>query len=85
MIPDKILVLSIAILATCILNQFHHFDRKVFYPQGCTVIGYAGTDAKCDWLKSLGFDYAFNYKTTDLRETLKEAAPKGIDVYYDNV
>ena len=30
--------------------------------KGCTVIGYAGTDDKVDWLKGLGFDYAFNYK-----------------------
>ena len=49
------------------------------------MIGYAGTDAKCDWLKSLGFDYAFNYKTTSLSETLKKAAPDGVDIYYDCV
>ena len=30
--------------------------------KGCTVIGYAGTDEKVQWLKDLGFDYAFNYK-----------------------
>ena len=49
------------------------------------MIGYAGTDAKCDWLRDLGFDYAFNYKKEDLSETLNKAAPGGIDVYYDNV
>lgn len=54
--------------------------------KGCRVIGYAGTDAKCKWIKEeLGFDYAFNYKTCDLSETLKEAAPNGIDCYFDNV
>ena len=31
--------------------------------KGCTVIGYAGTDEKVQWLKDLGFDFAFNYKT----------------------
>ena len=30
--------------------------------KGCTVIGYAGTDDKVQWLKDLGFDFAFNYK-----------------------
>ena len=48
-------------------------------------MGCAGTDAKCKWLKDLGFDYAFNYKTQDLDPALKEGAPKGIDCYFDNV
>jgi prostaglandin reductase 1 len=49
------------------------------------VIGYAGTDDKVKWLKELGFEFAFNYKTVDLSATLKEAAPQGIDCYFDNV
>ena len=50
------------------------------------MIGYAGTDDKVKWLKEeLGFDFAFNYKKVDLSESLKEAAPEGVDVYYDNV
>ncbi|CAH1785498.1 unnamed protein product [Owenia fusiformis] len=52
----------------------------------CKVIGYAGTDAKCKWLKEeLGFDHAFNYKTKDIGQSLKEAAPEGVDCYFDNV
>ncbi|CAH0761934.1 unnamed protein product [Diatraea saccharalis] len=53
--------------------------------KGCTVIGFAGTDEKCQWLQSLGFDKAFNYKTVDASKVLKEAAPSGIDCYFDNV
>ena len=50
------------------------------------MIGYAGTDEKVKWLKEeLGFDFAFNYKKVNLSESLKEAAPEGVDVYYDNV
>ncbi len=49
------------------------------------MIGYAGSDAKVSWLKELGFHHAFNYKTQDLRKTLSEAAPDGVDIYYDNV
>lgn len=53
---------------------------------GCTVIGIAGNDAKCDWLtKTLGFDYAINYKTDEVARKLKEFAPDGIDCYFDNV
>ena len=50
------------------------------------MIGYAGTDDKVKWLKEeLGFDFAFNYKKVDLSESLKEAAPEGVDVYFDVV
>lgn len=54
--------------------------------KGCTVIGSAGSDAKCDWLKSIGVDATINYRTsTNLTKSLAEAAPKGIDIYFDNV
>lgn len=54
---------------------------------GCRVIGIAGTDAKVRYLlDDLGFDGAFNYKTTpDYRAKIKELCPKGVDVYFDNV
>ena len=52
---------------------------------GLKVIGYAGSDDKVEWLKSLGFDHAYNYKTEDLPKTLKESAPQGVDCYFDNV
>ncbi|RVE51594.1 hypothetical protein evm_003726 [Chilo suppressalis] len=53
--------------------------------KGCRVIGFAGSDDKCKWLESLGFDKALNYKTVDPIKALKEAAPKGVDCYFDNV
>ena len=55
--------------------------------KGCRVVGIAGTDEKVDWLvKELGFDSAFNYKTTaDYSEKLRELCPNGIDCYFDNV
>jgi len=54
---------------------------------GCRVVGFAGSDEKTAWLTDdLGFDAAINYKTTDdYRAALDEAAPDGVDVYYDNV
>lgn len=52
---------------------------------GCRVIGSAGSDDKVEFVRSLGFDAVFNYKTTDTRTALREAAPEGIDIYYDNV
>ena len=54
--------------------------------KGCYVIGSAGSDEKCRWLKEdLGLDAAINYKKGELRASLKAAAPKGIDVYFENV
>merc|ERR1719433_1965285 len=54
--------------------------------KGCKVIGFAGSDKKCEWLtKELGFDKAYNYKTTDVDEVLKEGAPNGVDCFFDNV
>ncbi|MFC4035588.1 NADP-dependent oxidoreductase [Streptomyces polygonati] len=50
------------------------------------VIGSAGTDEKVALLtEEYGFDAAFNYKKAPVAEQLREAAPDGIDVYFDNV
>merc|ERR1719398_148374 len=49
------------------------------------VSGAAGADEKCNWLKSIGFDHAFNYKKANVTESLAKAAPKGVDCYFDNV
>lgn len=49
------------------------------------VIGSAGSAEKVAHLRDLGFDAAFNYKDAPVREQLQQAAPDGIDVYFDNV
>lgn len=49
------------------------------------VVGSAGSAEKVARLKELGFDAAFNYKDGPVVKQLKEAAPDGIDVYFDNV
>jgi len=51
----------------------------------CRVVGCAGSDDKVKYLKELGFDGAFNYKTADMAASLKELCPKGIDCFFDNV
>ena len=53
--------------------------------KGARVIGYAGDDDKVAWLKSIGYDEAFNYKKIGVAESLGKAAPKGVDCYFDNV
>ncbi|KAF2084337.1 NAD(P)-binding protein [Saccharata proteae CBS 121410] len=53
---------------------------------GCKkVIGIAGSESKCEWVKSLGADECLNYKSPTFAEDLKRATPDYVDVYYDNV
>lgn len=54
--------------------------------KGLTVIGIAGSDDKCEWIKKeCGFDHAINYKTQNVGAQLKKFAPDGVDCYFDNV
>jgi len=54
--------------------------------RGCRVVGIAGTDEKCNWIrKELGFDAAVNYKHTDWKAKLAAAVPNGIDIDFENV
>ena len=59
---------------------------QVAKAKGMTVIGSAGGPEKCAWVKSLGADAVIDYKgDVPVVKALGEAAPKGIDVYFDNV
>ncbi|AEM84358.1 Alcohol dehydrogenase zinc-binding domain protein [Streptomyces violaceusniger Tu 4113] len=53
---------------------------------GCRAIGIAGGPEKCRTLvETIGFDAAIDYKNDDVRKALREYAPGGVDVYFDNV
>ena len=53
---------------------------------GMRVIGIAGGADKCRYLVDvLGFDAAIDYKKEDVAAALAIHAPKGVDVYFDNV
>jgi NADPH-dependent curcumin reductase len=54
--------------------------------KGCRVIGIAGGPEKCRWIvEELGFDAAVDYKSENVRASLREHAPERIDVFFDNV
>lgn len=54
--------------------------------RGCTVIGSAGGAEKLAWLREIGVDHAIDHRAElDLEAALARAAPKGLDVYFDNV
>ena len=54
--------------------------------KGCKVIGIAGGNEKCKYVKEqLGFDEVIDYKNDNIYSALKKYCPEGIDVYFDNV
>jgi hypothetical protein len=54
--------------------------------KGCKVVGIAGGEQKCKFLiDELGFDAAIDYKNENVKKALKQACPKGVDVFFDNV
>jgi len=54
---------------------------------GCHVVGIAGSKAKCDFItQELGFHAAIDHRAAgDIGAALREACPRGIDCYFDNV
>ncbi len=53
---------------------------------GCRVVGVAGGSSKCRWLlDDLGLDAAVDYKDHAFEARMREACPRGIDVFFDNV
>ncbi len=62
-----------------------HLVGQIARIKGCSVVGIAGTDEKCQRLVSqLGFDAAVNYRSDDFRQDFREACASGIDIYFDN-
>jgi NADPH-dependent curcumin reductase CurA len=54
--------------------------------KGATVIGIAGGKEKCEFLTGdVGCDFAIDYKGDDIDAKLKEYAPEGVSVFFDNV
>lgn len=53
---------------------------------GCRVIGTAGGPDKVRWVtETAKFDAAIDYKSEDVESRLRELAPDGLDVVFDNV
>ena len=79
--PGETVVVSAAAGAVgCLAGQIAKLDGAAH------VIGIAGGAEKCSYLtKELGFDAAIDYKGEDVDQRLRELAPEGIDVYFDNV
>jgi NADPH-dependent curcumin reductase CurA len=54
--------------------------------KGCRAVGIAGGQEKCRYLvDELGFDAAVDHRSKNFPDELRQACPKGIDVYFENV
>lgn len=73
------------VLVTAAAGGTGQFAVQLAKLAGCHVIGTCSTDAKGDFLKSLGCDRPVNYKTEKLDEVLKKEFPNGVDVVYESI
>jgi NADPH-dependent curcumin reductase len=54
--------------------------------KGCRVIGIAGGEEKCRWLREeCGLDECIDYKNETPADRLRQLCPDAIDVFFDNV
>jgi NADPH-dependent curcumin reductase len=54
--------------------------------KGLRAVGIAGGREKCDYaVKELGFDACIDHRDPAMPKQLREACPKGVDVYFENV
>ena len=73
------------VMVSAAAGSVGHIVGQIAKIKGCRVVGVCGNNAKCDVLTSdLSFDAAVNYKDANFRQSLKEATPDGVDVYFDN-
>ncbi|XP_053321828.1 prostaglandin reductase 1-like [Spea bombifrons] len=74
------------VLVNCAAGAVGSLVGQIAKIKGCKAVGSAGSDDKVAYLKEIGFDEAFNYKTvSSLAEALKQASPEGYDCYFENV
>ncbi|MGI9263535.1 MAG: NADP-dependent oxidoreductase [Gammaproteobacteria bacterium] len=73
------------VLVSAAAGSVGHLVGQIAKIKGARVVGVCGSNEKGELLVSeLGFDAVVNYKNEDFRQTLKEATPDGVDVYFDN-
>jgi hypothetical protein len=64
---------------------FRVADHRAGDTVSVRVVGSAGTPEKVAWLRSLGFDAAFDHHDGRVADLLAQAAAEGIDVFFDDV
>ncbi|KAG0695370.1 hypothetical protein DFH29DRAFT_1005522 [Suillus ampliporus] len=73
--------LIVSAAAGAVGNVVIQYAKKVMKAKN--VIGIAGSDEKCQWIKELGADVALNYKADTFPQDLIDATPDFVDAYFD--
>jgi NADPH-dependent curcumin reductase CurA len=75
---ETVLVSAAANAAGCMAGQ-------IALLKGARAIGITGSKEKCDWAtRHARFAACINYRTDNLSARLKELAPAGVNIYFDN-
>ncbi|KAL5507201.1 QOR1_2 [Sanghuangporus vaninii] len=77
---DTLIVSGAAGALGCLAVQY---AKKVLSVK--RVVAIAGTDEKCEWVKSIGADEAVNYKSPTFVKDLEKATPDKADLFLDIV
>lgn len=73
------------VMVSAAAGSVGHLVGQIARIKGNRVVGVCGSDEKGALLVSrLGFDATVNYKDDGFRQSLKDATPDGVDVYFDN-
>jgi NADPH-dependent curcumin reductase CurA len=74
------------VLVSAAAGSVGQYVGQIAKAKGCTAIGIASGPEKCAFITDeLGFDACIDYKNEHVRSRIAELAPKGIDIYFDNV
>jgi NADPH-dependent curcumin reductase CurA len=74
------------VLVSAAANAAGAMAGQIAMLKGARAIGIAGAREKCDWVtRHARFTGCINHSTEQVSARLKQLAPHGVDVYFDNV
>jgi NADPH-dependent curcumin reductase len=75
-----------AVAAAAVTGATGSISAQLAKAAGCYVVGFAGGADKCAWaVEQLGLDRCIDYRSADLADQVREAFPRGVDVFSDGV
>jgi NADPH-dependent curcumin reductase CurA len=74
------------VLVSAAANAAGAMAGQIAMLKGARALGMAGTREKCDWVtRHARFSACINYSAENLEARLRHLAPRGVDIYFDNV
>jgi NADPH-dependent curcumin reductase CurA len=74
------------VLVSAAANAAGSMAGQIAMLKGARAIGIAGTREKCDWVtRHARLSACINYVAENLEGRLRQLAPNGVDIYFDNV